>query len=904
MTTRNLDAIFKPRSIALVGASRRSGSVGQVVARNLFHAGFQGPIMPVNPRERAIEGVLAYPDVDALPEAPDLAIIATPAHTVPSIIDSLGARGTRGAVIITAGFNVGQGQAGLALRQQLLDAAKPYTLRVTGPNCVGIALPRQGVNGSFSHIQALAGDLAFVTQSGAMVTAMLDWATPRGIGFSHVVSLGDMADVDFGDMLDYLAVDPSTRAVLLYAEAITDARKFMSAARACARAKPVIVIKGGRHAEGAKAATSHTGALAGSDEVYDAAFRRAGALRVFTLEELFDAAQTLSTATALPRKGGDRLAILTNGGGLGVMATDALIDQGGHLAELSPETLKQLDALLPVTWSRGNPVDIIGDAPGERYAGSLEALLEAPEVDAVLAMHCPVAVADPTAAAQAVIDTLGPKRKRRGRPPIFTNWLGEQAPLEARRRFGEAGVPTYDTPERAIRGFMHLVRYRHSQRELMETPPSIPDRGEPDSPRVAALLKRAQAEGREWLSEPEAKEVMAAYRIPVVKTEIAPDVESALQAAERIGYPVALKILSHDITHKSDVGGVRLDLLNAEAVRTAAEGILERVGELRPDAKVEGFSVQQMVRRPGAHELILGLMEDQQFGPVVLFGQGGTAVEVVRDKAVALPPLNLALARSLMEETRIFRLLEGYRDRPAADIDAIALALINLSQLAADFAEIAKVDINPLLADAKGAIALDARVRVKPASEVPRDRRPEYRLAIRPYPKHLEQVGELRDGTPIRIRPIRPEDEPALQRTFEHLTPEDVRMRFFSHMAALSHEAAARLTQIDYNREMALVGLDPDNPEEIWGWVTVAGDPDNRTAEYAVAIRSYLKGRGLGYLLMTRILDYAERRGIHEVWGDVLTDNRRMLTMAADLGFTTERNPDDPGVVRVVKRFR
>ncbi|HLW27719.1 MAG TPA: acetate--CoA ligase family protein, partial [Kiloniellales bacterium] len=681
MTTRNLDAIFKPRSIALVGASRRSGSVGQVVARNLFHAGFQGPIMPVNPRERAIEGVLAYPDVDALPEAPDLAIIATPAHTVPSIIDSLGARGTRGAVIITAGFNVGQGQAGLALRQQLLDAAKPYTLRVTGPNCVGIALPRQGVNGSFSHIQALAGDLAFVTQSGAMVTAMLDWATPRGIGFSHVVSLGDMADVDFGDMLDYLAVDPSTRAVLLYAEAITDARKFMSAARACARAKPVIVIKGGRHAEGAKAATSHTGALAGSDEVYDAAFRRAGALRVFTLEELFDAAQTLSTATALPRKGGDRLAILTNGGGLGVLATDALIDQGGHLAELSPETLKQLDALLPVTWSRGNPVDIIGDAPGERYAGSLEALLEAPEVDAVLAMHCPVAVADPTAAAQAVIDTLGPKRKRRGRPPIFTNWLGEQAPLEARRRFGEAGVPTYDTPERAIRGFMHLVRYRHSQRELMETPPSIPDRGEPDSPRVAALLKRAQAEGREWLSEPEAKEVMAAYRIPVVKTEIAPDVESALQAAERIGYPVALKILSHDITHKSDVGGVRLDLLNAEAVRTAAEGILERVGELRPDAKVEGFSVQQMVRRPGAHELILGLMEDQQFGPVVLFGQGGTAVEVVRDKAVALPPLNLALARSLMEETRIFRLLEGYRDRPAADIDAIALALVNLSQL-------------------------------------------------------------------------------------------------------------------------------------------------------------------------------------------------------------------------------
>lgn len=903
MTTRNLDALFKPRSVALVGASRREGSVGSVVARNLFHAGFQGPIMPVNPRERAIEGVLAYPDVGALPEPPDLAIIVTPPDTVPGIISRLGEQGTRGAVVVTAGFNVGQGEEGLARRQELLNAARPYTLRVAGPNCIGIMLPKLGLNGSFSHIQALPGDLAFVTQSGAMVTTVLDWATPRGIGFSHVVSLGDMADIDFGDMLDYLAVDPNTRAVLLYAEAITDARKFMSAARACARAKPVIVIKGGRHAESAKAAASHTGALAGSDEVYDAAFRRAGALRVYTLEELFDAAQTLSTATALPGHGGGRLAILTNGGGLGVLATDALIDQGGELADLSSQTLARLNEQLPETWSRGNPVDIIGDAPGKRYAGALETLLEAREVDAILAMHCPVAVADPTIAAQAVIDTLGPRQRRRGRPPVFVAWLGERAPLEARRRFTKAGLPSYDSPERAVRGFMHLVHYRHNQRELMETPPSIPDVGEPDSARVAALLRRAQAEGREWLSEPEAKEVMAAYRIPVVRTEVVADTESAVAAAERIGYPVVLKILSHDITHKSDVGGVRLDLSDAKAVRVAAEGILERVRESQPDARVEGFSVQEMVRRPGSHELILGLAEDLQFGPVVLFGHGGTAVEVVRDKSVALPPLNLALANSLMAETRIYRLLQGYRDRPAADIDALALALVNLAQLAADFAEISEVDINPLLADSKGIIALDARVRVKPKHEVEGDRASPHRLAIRPYPKHLEQLGELRDGTAIRIRPIRPEDEPALQRTFEHLTPEDVRMRFFSHMTALSHEAAARLTQIDYNREMALVGLDPENPQEIWGWVTVAADPENHAAEYAVAIRSYLKGRGLGYLLMTRILDYAKTRGIQEVWGDVLADNRRMLSMAGDLGFVTERNPDDPGVVRVVKRF-
>jgi len=903
VTTRNLDALFKPRSIALIGASRREGSVGRVVARNLFHAGFEGPVMPVNPRERAIEGVLAYPDVAALPEAPDLAILCTPPDSVPGLIAELGARGTRGAVVVTAGFNAGQGEEGLRRRQALLDAAQPHTLRVAGPNCVGVMLPRLGVNGSFAHIPALPGDLAFVTQSGAMVTAMLDWATPRGIGFSHVVSLGDMADVDFGDMLDYLAVDPGTRAVLLYVEAVTDARKFMSAARACARAKPVIVIKGGRHAEGAKAASSHTGALAGADSVYDAAFRRAGALRVFTLEELFDAAQTLSTATALPRGGGDRLAILTNGGGLGVLATDALIDQGGRLAELSPESLATLDALLPATWSHGNPIDIIGDAPGERYAESLRCLLGAREVDAVLVMHCPVAVADPTAAAEAVIDAVGPREGRRGKRPVFTAWLGERAPLQARRRFAEEGLPSYDTPERAIRGFMHLVRYRRSQTELMETPPSIPDAQAPDSEAVAALLRRAQAEGREWLSEPEAKQVLAAYGIPVVATEVAGDVEAAVAAGERIGFPVALKILSHDITHKSDVGGVTLDLPDAASLRAAAEAMLRRVGEVQPQARIEGFSVQAMARRPGAQELILGVVEDQQFGPVVLFGQGGTAVEVVRDKAVALPPLNLALARSLMAETRVHRLLQGYRDRPAADLDAIALALVDLAQLAADFAEIAEIDINPLLADARGVVALDARVRVKPEAEVDRSRGPGYRLAIRPYPKRLEQEGALRDGTPVRIRPIRPEDEPALQRTFEHLTPEDVRMRFFSHMAALSHESAARLTQIDYNREMALVALDPENPEEIWGWVTVAADPENRRAEYAVAVRSYLKGRGLGYLLMRRILAYAEERGIAEVWGDVLTDNRRMLTMAEDLGFTAERNPDDPGVVRVTRRL-
>jgi len=902
MTTRNLEQLFQPKSVALIGASRRAGSVGQVVARNLFHAGFAGPGMPVNPRETAVEGVLAYRTVAELPVTPDLAVICTPPDTVAPLVAELGARGTRACVVITAGFGEGSDLAGQQRRQAGLDAARPHTLRVIGPNCVGVMAPHACLNASFSHIGALPGDLAFVTQSGAMVTTMLDWATARGIGFSHVVSMGDMADVDFGDMLDYLAVDQRTRAVLLYVEAVTDARKFMSAARACARAKPVIVIKGGRAAEGAKAASSHTGALAGADEVYDAAFKRCGALRVVTLEELFDAAQTLATAGSTMRTAGDRLAIVTNGGGLGGLATDALIERRGRLAALSPETMAALDAVLPATWSKGNPVDVIGDAPGSRYRGALLPLLADPGVDALLIMNCPVAVADQTEVARTVIETVAPGGSRPKRP-IFTAWLGESAPREARALFARARLPTYDTPERAVRGFMHLVSYRRGQQLLMETPPSVPEGDEPDTARVRALFETVRAAGRDILTEPEAKSLLKAYRIPTVATRVAATAEEAVKAADEIGWPVALKILSPDITHKSDVGGVKLDLRNAAALLEAAEGILARVREAKPDARIEGFSVQAMARRPRARELIVGLAEDRQFGPILLFGEGGTAVEVIKDKAIGLPPLNAMLAKAMMSETRIWRLLQGYRDEPPADLDAIARVLVRLSQLAADFAEVAEVDINPLLADGSGVIALDARVRLKPEAAIDRSRKPTYRLAIRPYPKDLEQWGELRDGTRIRMRPIRPEDEPALRETYRHLTPEDVRMRFFAHMNQLSHEAAARLTQIDYDREMALVALDPDDPEQILGAVRIAADPDGRRAEYAVAIRSYLKGRGLGYLLMSRILDHARSRGIEEVWGDVLAENHPMLDMAAALGFERHAEPDDPSVCRVVKRL-
>ncbi len=899
MSVRNLDKLFEPQSVALIGASNRDKSVGQVVARNLFHSGFAGPVMPVNPKAQAVEGVLAYPDVASLPFAPDLAVVCTPPDSVAGVVGELGARGTKACVVITAGFGEGGDAEGKARRQAVLDAARPHMLRVVGPNCVGLMVPPLGLNGSFAHIGAAPGNLAFLTQSGAMVTAMLDWATPRGIGFSKVVSLGDMADVDFGDLLDYLANDRDTRAILLYVEAVTHARKFMSAARAAARAKPVIVIKGGRHAEGMKAAASHTGALAGSDAVYDTAFKRAGMLRVETLEELFDAAETLSTAARQARSVGERLAILTNGGGLGVLATDALIEAGGTLAELSPETVAQLDGRLPATWSRANPVDIIGDAPGSRYEAALEGLLGDRQVDAVLVMNCPVAVADPLDAAQAVVDTLARNPERR--KPVFTAWLGEQAPQAARRLFAETHLPSFPTPEQAVRAFMHLVRYRQNQDLLMQTPASVPDHAEPDQSVVREILDRALAEQRTWLTEPEAKRVLAAYGIPTVQTREVADTEAAVAAGEELGYPLALKILSPDITHKSDVGGVKLDIESVDQLRREAARMLRRCREAKPDARIDGFSVQQMARRPGAHELILGVIEDHQFGPVVLFGQGGTAVEVIKDKALALPPLNMTLARSMMRETRIHRLLEGYRDQPAADLDAVARALIDLAQLAADFQEVAEVDINPLLADSQGVLALDARIKVQPAPDP--ERRPAWRLAIRPYPKHLEQTGELRDGTPMCLRPIRPEDEAALMETYNHLTTEDVHMRFFHYMKSLTHENAARLTQIDYNREMALIGVPADSPNEIWGVARITADPDNATAEYAVAVRSELKGRGLGYLLMQRILAYAAERGIGEVWGDVLAENERMLQMNAELGFTLTRHSDDPGVIRVVKKL-
>jgi acetyltransferase len=875
MSVRNLTYLFKPGSVALIGATDRAKSVGAVVMRNLLQGGFSGPIMPVNPKHKAISGVLAYPDVKSLPVVPDLAIICTPALTVPNLIRELGERGTRAAVVITAGLSSILYEGNKTVAQAMLEAARPHLFRILGSNCLGLIVPGIGLNASFAHQPASSGRIAFVSQSGALCTAVLDWARPKRIGFSHFISLGDADDVNCADVLDYLGSDPTTRAILLYIEAIKERRKFMSAARAAARNKPVMVIKSGRVAEGAKAAASHTGALAGADDVYDSAFRRAGLLRVYDIEELFAAVETL--ARSRPARQAARLAVMTNGGGIGVMAVDNLIEGGGRLAKLSEKTIAALDEVLPPTWSRANPVDIIGDAPAERYVQALKLLFEAPEVDSVLCMHAPVAISSATEIATAVI-----KLASQTGPNLLTCWMGEEAVDPARALFHEAGLPTYDTPEQSIQAFLHTIRYRRNQELLMQTPPEAPTEFSPATETARLVVENVLASGKGMMSEPEAKAVLAAYGVPTVETHIVRGPEEASRMAKKMGGRIALKILSSDLSHKSDVGGVVLDLKTAGEVEKAADDMLSQMKESHPDAHIDGFTVQRMARRPGAEELIVGMTNDPIFGPVILFGEGGTAVEIIGDRSVALPPLNMTLARDMIARTRIYKLLMGYRNRPAANLNAVCLTLMQVSQLIIDIPEIAELDINPLFADARGVLALDARIKVAPTEASGTDR-----LAIRPYPKKLEERVTLNNGQEMLLRPIRPEDEPAHQVFFSCLSREDVRLRFFNPINEMPHTEMARLTQIDYDREMAFIATAPNGngSAETCGVVRTITDPNNEDAEFAVIVRSDIKGVGLGRVLMEKMINYCRSRGTKRMFGQVLKENTPMLSLAEQLRF-------------------
>jgi acetyltransferase len=887
MSTYRLKNLLSPRSVALVGASPRPGSVGRAILGNIRKAKFKGDFGLVNPRYAEIDGVSAVGSLDKLPFVPELVVITAPATAVAGLIDEAGKRGAAGALIITAGLGHGAGSLADAAER----AAQKYGMRLIGPNCLGIMMPGVTLNASFAAHMPCAGNLALISQSGAIAAGMVDWAAQRGVGFSGIVSIGDQLDVDIADLLDYFALDRKTRAILLYVEAIKDARKFMSAARAAARIKPVVVVKSGRMAQGAKAAATHTGALAGSDAVYDAAFRRAGIQRVSDLRELFDCAETLGR---VEQPSGKRLAILTNGGGIGVLAIDRLAELGGIPAAIAPAVREQLDAVLPSTWSRSNPVDIVGDADAARYSAALEALLADPGNHAILVMNVQTAIAPADEIAATVTDLVSKYREQRrgSAKPVLAVWVGaDQKIIDV---LSGAGIPNYPTEDDAVRGFMHLVRHREVVEALAQVPPAMPSEFDPDTDGARKIVTAALADGLEWLDPVEIKRLLEAYQIPMVPTFAATDAEQAVVHASALlgqGSTVVLKIMSRDIVHKSDVGGVVLNLTSADAVRSATADILARATALRPEARISGVIVQAMVVRPKARELILGLADDPTFGTVVVFGRGGTAVEIINDKALALPPLDLQLARDLIERTRVSRLLRAYRDMPAVKEDSVAMVLVKLAQMAADIPEIRELDINPLLADEFGVLAVDARVAVgqvarKFAGSGPAN------FAVRPYPSQWQRHIETRDGWRVFVRPIRPEDEPLIHDFLRHVTSQDLRLRFFAPMKEFSHEFIARLTQLDYARAMAFVAFD-EATNELVGVVRIHSDSIYESGEYAILLRSDLKGRGLGWALMQLIIEYAKSEGLKRISGQVLQENSAMLNMCRELGFAVRSDATD-----------
>jgi len=892
MSTFGLERVFAPRNVALVGGSPRASSLGAAILRNLCADGFAGETAVVNPRHSSIGGRSTFPNLSSLPAVPDLIVVTAPAESVPGIIAEAGRLGVPGAAIISAGLGHGEG----SLAEAALQAARAHKVRLIGPNCLGIMFPPCGLNASFVAHRPGNGPLALISQSGAISAAMVEWAAQKAIGFSGIVSIGDQLDVDIADLLDYFAFDERTRAILLYLESVKDARKFMSAARAAARLKPVVVVKSGRMAQGAKAAATHTGALAGSDAVYDAAFRRAGLLRVYDLRALFDCAELLGQNRAAT---GKNLAILTNGGGLGILAVDRLAELGGVAAPLAEETKARLDAVLPPIWSKANPVDIGGDADAARYVAALDVLLTDPSSDALLIMNVETAIASSPDIARAIVQRLGDDHGGQIRPTsklVLAAWVGTDeraAPI-----FEKAAISHFPTEDDAVCAFMHLIKHREAIDALMATPPSVSSLFTADIGSAREVIAAALAEGRSWLDPIESTRLLQAYYIPTVPTFAARGADEAADRAAPFidqGSAIAVKIRSCDITHKSDVGGVMLNLTTTESVRDAANEVMARARHARPEARIEGVTIQPMITRPAARELLLGLADDPTFGPVVVFGHGGTAVEVINDKALALPPLDMNLARALVGRTAVARLLQAYRDVPAVPPDAVPLTLIKLATMAADLPEISELDINPLLADGDGVLALDARVAIKAPTRFFVGRT---RFAIRPYPAEWERRLELANDWKIAVRPMRPEDEPALAAFLRRVTREDLRLRFFHAMKEFSHTFTARLTQLDYARAMAFVATDPATGD-ILGVVRLHSDSRYETAEYAILLRSDLKGKGLGWALMQLLIDYARSEGLRRLSGVVLRENTAMLTMCRELGFEVTSDPNDASVAKV-----
>ncbi len=885
MTIRGLSPIRHPASIVLVGASTRPASVGAVILDNLTSQGFEGAIYAVNPHPGSRPGVTWFGSVKELPSAPDLAILATPPETIPGLIDQLGALGTRCAVVISAGIRNISG-----LEQRMLDAARRHAVRIIGPNCLGLIFPHAKLNAAFARVPAQAGGLALLSQSGALVTAILDWAQARDIGFSGIVSAGDMADVDLGDLIDFFAVDPLTEAILLYVEGISDARKFLSAARAAALSKPVIAIKAGKSPEAAKATWSHTGALAGSYDVYRAAFARSGVVLVDSLPELFDAAQILRL---YGQARGERLGIVTNGGGAGILAVDALKSAGAKPAALDPATVSALDARLPGNWSGANPVDIIGDAGPGRYRDAVRAVLRDPAVDALLVINCPTGMSEAADLAGAVVSEVEAARAEHLRKPVLACWLGDRNGDAVRAIFGEAGIPVYTTPEEAVRGFGYLVAARKAQHDLTDAPVAFVD-PKPDLKTARQIVDQVRADRRTQMTEVEAKALLAACGIPVVQTRLAADVAAVRQACASLTAPYAVKIISPDFTHKSDVGGVALGLCDSLAAEEAAAAMETAIRRDHPHARITGYTVEEMVERPKAYEMIVGIADDATFGPVLMAGAGGTAVEIIGDKALALPPIDHAQALALIDKTRISRLLAGYRNVPPARRDAVAGVLDSLSRMTIDLPDIVELDINPLLVDADGAIALDARIRISAEAQAGS------RLAIRPAPTCWSGELVTREGMKLFVRPVRPDDEARLAAFFEHVTPEDLRFRFLTGAPHVSHEQLAMMTRVDYRRTMTFLAFDREGGAVV-ATAMLAADADRARGEVALATRSDMKGKGISWTLLEHLLRYAKAEGIGTIEAIESADHDAALRMEREMGFEVSIDPDDPGI-RVLRR--
>jgi acetyltransferase len=890
MSHHYLHPLFMPRSVVVFGASEKENSVAGILFSNLRKSGYTGQVYPINPKHDQLYGERCYASADDLPETPELALIATPAPTIPGILEACGARGIRHAIVLSAGFRE-IGPAGVALEDAVKAAAKKHDIRFIGPNCLGVQRPGIGFNGTFSQGATFSGDLALVSQSGALCTAMLDWTESNGIGFSSVISTGASADVDFGEILDYLAYDPATKGILMYIEGIRDARGFMSALRATARIKPVVLVKVGRHEAGSKAVASHTGALVGSDAVFDALVRRAGVVRVNSITQLFSSAQALSSHI---KPTGGRLVIVTNGGGPGVMATDRAVDLGVTLAQLAPETLDKLNAALPATWSHGNPVDIIGDAAADRYSAAMQACLEDPGVDGVLAMLTPQAMTRPTEAAEAVVAVAKLSSK-----PVITCWMGEAQVAEGRQRFKKAGIPNFSTPEPAVEVFSYLSAYYENQRLLMQTPGPIAKGTDPDVEGARLIIESALSQGRHVLTEVESKALLSSFRIPVAQTLIARDPTEAMLMAQQMGFPVAMKINSQAISHKSDVGGVRLGISSGHAVRSAYTGMMAEVQRRVPDAKLDGVVIEPMLERPNAREVLVGVTTDAVLGPVIVFGSGGVDVEAAQDRAVTLPPLNRFLVRDLMNRTRVIKLLHEFRNRPAADFDALEQVLLRVSEMVCELPWIQELDINPLLVDEHGALALDARIVIAPRVSGA-DRYAH--MAIHPYPAHLVSTWQLPNGTDVIIRPIRPEDADLTQSFVRALSEETKYFRYMDAVRELSQAMLVRFTQIDYDREMALLAVAVVDGNEVeLGVARYAINPDGESCEFALVIDDHWQKQGIGHKLMDVLMDVARSKGLRMMDGEVLKTNRRMLKLAESLGFKVTPHPEDDSV-RYVSR--